>query len=90
MNGKPGDHPITDIVLHRTCRYGELLDSRIRQLGELMSYHRLCDWFEQPGPDHHSSSEPIVAAKLEEMRRAAPKEAGKHSMMRGCFYTIRS
>ena len=52
-------------------RYGEPLDSRIRQLGELMSYHRLCDWFEQHWSRSPQQLEPIVAAKLEEMRRAA-------------------
>ena len=71
MNGKPGDHPISDIVLRRIGRYGEPLDSQIRQLGELMSYHRLCDWYEQHWSRSPQQLEPIVAAKLEEMRRAA-------------------
>jgi hypothetical protein len=71
MNGKPGDHPITDIVRHRIARYGDPLDSQIRQLGELMSYHRLCDWFEQHWSRSPQQLEPIVAAKLEEMRRSA-------------------
>ena len=63
MNGKPGDHPITDIVLHRIARYGEPLDSQIRQLGELMSYHRLCDWFEQHWSRSPQQLEPIVGGK---------------------------
>jgi hypothetical protein len=71
MNGKLGDHPITDIVLHRIARYGEPLDSHIRQLSDLMSYHRLCDWFEQHWSRSPQQLEPLVAAKLEEMRRAA-------------------
>ena len=75
MNGKPGDHPITDIVRHRIARYGDPLDSQIRQLGELMSYDRLCDWFQQHWSKPPEQLEPIVAAKLEEMRRAA-REGG--------------
>jgi len=71
MNGKHGDHPITDIVRHRIAVYGDPLDSQIRQLGELMSYHRLCDWFEQHWSFPKEQLEPIVSAKLEEMRNAA-------------------
>ena len=71
MNGKHGDHPITDIVRHRISVYGDPLDSQIRQLGELMSYHRLCDWFEQHWSVPNEQLEPIVSAKLEEMRSAA-------------------
>jgi|GraSoiStandDraft_16_1057320.scaffolds.fasta_scaffold3742903_2 hypothetical protein len=75
MNGKPGDHPITDIVVHRIARYGDPLDTHIRQLGELMSYHRLSDWFQQHWSKSPQQLEPIVAAKLEEMRLAA-REGG--------------
>ena len=75
MNGKPGDHPITDIVKHRIARYGEPLDSELRQLGELMDYHRLCDWFEQHWSKSPRELQPIVAVKLEEMRQAA-REGG--------------
>ena len=71
MNGKPGDHPITDIVKHQIARYGEPLDSEIRQLGELMDYHRLCAWFEQHCSKSPRELQPIVAAKLEEMRQTA-------------------
>ena|GEM_PF-5475031 len=70
--------PIMDVVRHGIPRYGDPLDAEIRKLGELMSYHRLCAWFEQ-----HSSKPPeqlqlIVSAKLEEVRRAA-KEGGWQS-----------
>jgi hypothetical protein len=74
-NGKPGDHPITDLMIHHLAVYGEPLDTELRQLGQLMSYHRLCDWFEQ---QRHSTKpkdqlRPIVAAKLAELRRDATK-----------------
>jgi hypothetical protein len=72
-NGKPGDHPITDLMIHHLSVYGEPLDTDLRQLGELMSYHRLCEWFEQ---GHYWATakeelEPIVAAKLETLKRDA-------------------
>ena len=72
-NGKPGDHPITDLMVHHLAVYGEPLDNELRQLGELMSYRRLCDWFE--GEQHWTTPkeqlEPIVAAKLETLKREA-------------------
>ena len=75
MNGKHGDHPITDIVRHRIAVYGDPLDSQIRQLGELMSYHRLCDWFEQHWSLSPEELQPLVASKLDECKRAA-REGG--------------
>jgi hypothetical protein len=75
MNGKSGDHPITDIVRHHIAHYGDPLDTRIRELGELMSYQRLCDWFEQYWSKSPEQLEPIVAAKLNEVRRAV-REGG--------------
>jgi hypothetical protein len=34
-NGKPGDHPLTDIVVHRLDVFGAAADSLIRQIYEL-------------------------------------------------------
>lgn len=31
-NGKPGDHPITDIVVHRSRVFGEPFDDLIREI----------------------------------------------------------
>jgi hypothetical protein len=47
MNGNPGDHPIRDIMVHHHSVYGEPLDAQLRELGELISYQRLSDWFQQ-------------------------------------------
>ena len=59
-------------MIHHLSVYGEPLDSQLRQLGDLMSYHRLCDWFEQ---QHWTTPkeqlEPIVAEKLKELKRDA-------------------
>ena len=72
-NGKPGDHPITDIMIHGLSVYGEPLDSDLRSLGALMSYQRLCDWFHE---QRHWTTpkeqlQPIVAQKLAELRGEA-------------------
>ena len=71
MNGKHGDHPIADIVIHRIAVYGEPVDSQLRQLGELMSYQRLCDCFQEHWPAPPDQLQPIVVAELARRRRDA-------------------
>ena len=71
MNGKHGDHPITDIIVHHLAVYGEPLDTELRELGQLMSYKSLCDWFEPHWMTPAAELGPLVAAKLEAMRRNA-------------------
>jgi hypothetical protein len=75
MNGNPGDHPITDLMVHRMVVFGEPLDTQLRQLGELMSYEPLCDWFQPHWATPPDKLRPLVAAKLAEMQRDA-KERG--------------
>jgi hypothetical protein len=60
-------------MIHHLSVYGEPLDTELRQLGELMSYHRLCDWFEQGryGATPKERLAPIVTAKLETLKRDA-------------------
>jgi hypothetical protein len=71
MNGKPGDHPITDIMVYHLSVFGEPVDTHIRQLGEMMSYERLCDWFQPHWSKAAEELQPILAAKLQELRRDA-------------------
>jgi hypothetical protein len=33
-NGKPGDHPYTDVVVHGAKRFGEPIDGLLRQLAK--------------------------------------------------------
>jgi hypothetical protein len=75
MNGKRGDHPITDLMIHHIAVFGEPLDTHLRQLGELMSYDRLCDWFQPYWTTPPERLQPLVASKLAELRRDA-KERG--------------
>ena len=70
-NGKPGDNPITDLMIHRIAVFGEPLDTQLRQLGELMSYKRLCEWYQSHWTTPADQLQPIVSAKLEELRRDA-------------------
>ena len=71
MNGKPGDHPITDILDHSLAVYGEPTDSNIRKLSKLMDYHRLRDWFECLKRDKSEDIPTEVEKKLAESLKEA-------------------
>ena len=56
-NGKPGDHPLTDILVHKVKVYGEETDDLIRKIAELSSYRELDEWWQREiiwSPDRHS------------------------------------
>ena len=36
-NGKPGDHPLTDIVKHRLPMFGDEIDDKVRRLDGMAS-----------------------------------------------------
>ena len=46
-NGKPGDHPLTDILVHKTQVYGPEADELIRKIGELCSSRELDEWWQR-------------------------------------------
>ena len=45
MNGKPGDHPLTDLFVHRLEVYGEEADGLIRKIAQLCSQRELDEWW---------------------------------------------
>ncbi len=46
-NGKPGDHPLTDILIHKLDVYGGAADQLIRQIADLCSRRELDEWWER-------------------------------------------
>jgi len=46
-NGKPGDHPVTDILVHKVTVYGDEADDLIRKIAELSSRRELDERWEQ-------------------------------------------
>jgi hypothetical protein len=56
-NGKPGDHLLTDILVHKHEVYGREADDLIREMAELCSRRELDEWWEREvgwSPDVHS------------------------------------
>lgn len=46
-NGKPGDQPLTDILVHKLEVYGREADDLIRQIADLCSRRELDEWWER-------------------------------------------
>jgi hypothetical protein len=46
-NGKPGDHPLTDIFVHKTEVYGREADNLIRKIAALSSRNELDEWWDK-------------------------------------------
>jgi hypothetical protein len=44
-NGKPGDHPLTDILVHNLDVYGGGPDELIRKIADLCSRRELDEWW---------------------------------------------
>ena len=44
-NGKPGDHPLTDIIIHGATVYGVKTDGLIRKISMLCSWDELHEWW---------------------------------------------
>jgi len=47
MNGKKGDHPLTDIVEHELEVYGREADALIRKIAALCSPRELNEWWDR-------------------------------------------
>lgn len=45
MNGKKGDHPLTDLLVHKIPVYTISIDNLIVEISKLVSYDRLYDMF---------------------------------------------
>jgi hypothetical protein len=46
-NGKPGDHPLTDLFNHGLPVYGEVADELIREIAKLCSNEEFDAWWEK-------------------------------------------
>jgi hypothetical protein len=75
MNGKPGDHPVSDVLKHGLAAYGEPSDTEIRKLAGFMDYHRLCEWFDNVLGHEKEDVATEVQKKLAEVLKDA-KERG--------------
>lgn len=74
-NGTRGDHPLTDILIHKIKVYGNEADDLIRKIAELCSRQELEEWWDREigwSPDHHSVVRK-AAMRLEELVERAKR-----------------
>jgi hypothetical protein len=72
-DGKPGDHPLTDILVHKLNVYGREADDLIRRIAELCSRRELEEWWNREigwSPDRDSIISKVRRRHNELLRRA--------------------
>ncbi len=69
------DDAIGRYVRHYPAASSEPLFSELCQIGDLLSYHRLQEWFAAYAPLSAQELQPLVAAKLAEAQREAHERA---------------
>ena len=76
-NGKPGDHPLTDILVHMQKVYGQEGDDLIRTIANLCSRRELDEWWQREiGWSHdHDSVVSKARKRLDELLERA-KQSG--------------
>ena len=63
-NGKPGDHPLTDILIHKLEVYGLEADELIRRIDSLGGRRELEEWWKREIGD--SQDKGLALAKARE------------------------
>jgi hypothetical protein len=58
-NGRPGDHPLTDLFRHNLTVYGEEIDEILRKINELLFYKEFEQWWEKEFPHSGSNNEQL-------------------------------
>jgi hypothetical protein len=70
-NGKPGDHPINDILDHRLPVFSDIIDDLVRKVAEYVPRERLWDLFDWLAPPPANEFEVQLRAKLAELEADA-------------------
>ena len=69
-NGRPGDHPLTDILNHRILTFSERADELIRQRAELVLRQDLGSYVNWKSPPPIEEFEAQLEATLKRLRDA--------------------
>jgi len=78
-NGRPGDHPLTDILHYKTMVYGVEADILILKIAELSSDRELHQWWNAEIGWECEPAEVLrrAAARYEELVRRAKESGGE-------------
>ena len=67
-NGSHGDHPLTDILLHKTPTFSPIADNLIIQIDRFVSREQLHELFPWFSPPEIGEFERQLADKLEQLQ----------------------
>ena len=76
-NGKPGDHPITDILVHKRRVYSERADSLVREIAALGGEDEISDMLLSEYNEYSNPDVPKLERILTEIRDRRKREAGR-------------
>jgi hypothetical protein len=71
-NGRPGDHPLTDLLKHGREVYGPEADACIRAIAALSEGHELDDWWSREIAPEEDPAAILRKAKARLERLRAP------------------
>ena len=74
-NGKPGDHPLTDILIHSRRIYSERADSLVREIADLGGSDQISELLFFEYSDFGNPNIPKLENVLAEMRDRLIQEA---------------
>ena len=63
--GGPGDHPLTDVLVHNLDTYGKEADQLLKELSLLMPWHELANWFDKEISWNCTNEQALAAIKKE-------------------------
>ena len=67
-NGKPGDHPITDILVHHRRVYSETADALVREIADLGGEREIADMLYTEYNEYSKPDVPKLERVLTEIR----------------------
>lgn len=77
-NSKPGDHPLTDILVHGREVFGPEADELIRGISDFSSQYELYEWWntEMKGVTDRDEIERKAQARLDELMQRSSQSGG--------------
>jgi hypothetical protein len=74
-NGKPGDHPITDILVHHRRVYSETADALVREIADLGGEREIADMLYTEYNEYSKPDVPKLERLLTAIRDRRLREA---------------
>lgn len=77
-NGRPHDHPLTDILKHRILTFSETADELIRQIAALIPPHEIDEYVNWQSPPPIPEFEAELKTTLTQLQDSATERTVEH------------